>query len=156
MVMSWIWLALILVATICAAITGRGNELAAATVDGAQKAVTLALSMTGSLCLWSGVGELMEAVGITSMLSKLLRPLLHRIFPGSKSDPRLANTLSGNICANILGLGNAGSKANGQQNFTGCRHQRTVPTGGTEHSIHSAHSGKCSSNPTIQRLPDTL
>ena len=107
MVMSWIWLALILVATICAAITGRGNELAAATVDGAQKAVTLALSMTGSLCLWSGVGELMEAVGITSMLSKLLRPLLHRIFPGSKSDPRLANALSGNICANILGLGNA-------------------------------------------------
>ena len=41
------------------------------------------------------------------MLSKLLRPLLHRIFPGSKKDPALGQDLSANICANILGLGNA-------------------------------------------------
>ena len=65
------------------------------------------LSLGGSLCLWSGVGRLMEAVGITGMLSRLLRPFLHRVFPESKQDPLLAQSLSGNICANFLGLGNA-------------------------------------------------
>ena len=41
------------------------------------------------------------------MLSKLLKPLLARLFPSSKSDQQLAGNLSANICANFLGLGNA-------------------------------------------------
>ena len=42
-----------------------------------------------------------------SFLSKLLAPLLYRIFPAARHDPPLAAALSGNICANFLGLGNA-------------------------------------------------
>jgi spore maturation protein A len=49
----------------------------------------------------------MEKIGITAYLSRLLRPLLHLVFPGAKKDPVLANSLSANICANFLGLGNA-------------------------------------------------
>ena len=41
------------------------------------------------------------------MLSRLLRPLLHRVFPSTKEDAALAESLSANICANFLGLGNA-------------------------------------------------
>ena len=35
------------------------------------------------------------------------RPLLHRVFPSTKEDAALAESLSANICANFLGLGNA-------------------------------------------------
>ena len=49
----------------------------------------------------------MEHAGITRMLSRLLRPLLHRVFPSTKEDAALAGSLSANICANFLGLGNA-------------------------------------------------
>ena len=63
--------------------------------------------MAGALCLWSGVGKLMEAAGLTGMLARLLSPLLRRLFPSTKTDPALAGDLSANICANILGLGNA-------------------------------------------------
>jgi spore maturation protein A len=49
----------------------------------------------------------MEKAGLTVTLSRLLRPLLHRIFPGTKKDPILSGCLSANICANFLGLGNA-------------------------------------------------
>jgi spore maturation protein A len=49
----------------------------------------------------------MEAAGLTAALAKPLRPLLRRIFPGTKSDPVLEGHLCGNICANLLGLGNA-------------------------------------------------
>lgn len=107
MVMSWIWTGMILVSILCSVFTGVSQSLASAALQGAQAGVTLAVSLAGSLCLWSGVGRLMEATGITAMLSRLLRPVLRRVFPSTGTDPLLAGDLSGNLCANFLGLGNA-------------------------------------------------
>ena len=107
MVMGWIWTGMVLISVLFAMVTGNGSGLAAASLQGAQAGVTLAISMAGAVCLWSGVGKLLEHTGITRALSRLLRPLLHRVFPGTKTDPVLAGKLSANICANFLGLGNA-------------------------------------------------
>ena len=81
--------------------------MAGAVPEGARAGVELALTLMGSLVLWTGVGKLLEAGGVTQWLSRLLSPLLRRIFPSTKQDPELAGALSGNICANFLGLGNA-------------------------------------------------
>ena len=107
MVMSWIWTGMIAISIMAAIITGRGSALASAVAQGAQSGITLVISMAGAICLWTGAGKLMEHAGFTGFLSKLLRPLLHRLFPTSKKDPSLACSLSANICANFLGLGNA-------------------------------------------------
>lgn len=107
MFMSWIWTGFIFVSILCSFFQGTGGALAASVVQGAQAGITLAISMAGALCLWSGAGALMEAAGITALLSRFLAPVLGRLFPGTKSDPRLANSLSANVCANLLGLGNA-------------------------------------------------
>ena len=107
MVMSWILCVIFGISWICSIFSGTGAALAAAIPTGAQAGITLALSMAGSICLWTGVGHLMEKIGLTAALSRLLSPLLHRLFPSTKHDPLLAGDLSGNICANILGLGNA-------------------------------------------------
>lgn len=107
MVMSRIFSGIVLVSVFCAVLTGSGSALAAAIAQGAQAGITLALSIAGSLCLWTGVGRLLEHAGITGMLSGFLRPVLSRVFPGTKKDPILARELSGNICANFFGLGNA-------------------------------------------------
>lgn len=105
--MSWIYCAILLTSVLFAAVTGNRTELAAAVPQGAQAGLTLALSIGGSMCLWSGVGNLMDKIGATASLSRCLRPILRRLFPSTQTDPVLANTLSANICANILGLGNA-------------------------------------------------
>ena len=107
MVMSWIWTGICGISILCALLLGNGAALAASTLQGAQAAVTLAISMAGAVCLWSGVGKLMEAAGITALLARLFRPLLHRLFPSCRRDTVLAGCLSANICANFLGLGNA-------------------------------------------------
>ncbi len=107
MVMSLIWTILLLVSLLFSLVGGRGQALASAVMTGVQSGVTLAISLTGSICLWSGAGKLMTHLGLTERLSRLLRPLLHRLFPDTKGDPRLAGSLSANICANLLGLGNA-------------------------------------------------
>lgn len=107
MLMSWIWIGLVQISILAAAVLGRGEALAAAVLEGAQKGVELAFGMAGALCLWSGAGAVMDRAGITEMLSRLLAPLLHRLFPDTKKDPALAGCLSANICTNLLGLGNA-------------------------------------------------
>ena len=107
MVMSWIWTGILLVSIVFALLTGNSGALAAAVPQGAQAGITLAISIAGSICLWTGVGKLMEKSGVTAFLAKLLRPVLYRLFPETKKDAVLAGTLSANVCANILGLGNA-------------------------------------------------
>jgi len=107
LVMSFIFTGIAGIAVLAAVLFGRGAQLAAAIPAGAQAGVTLAVSLAGSICLWTGVGKLMEAAGFTHLLSRLLKPFLSRVFPGTKKDRVLAGHLSANICANFLGLGNA-------------------------------------------------
>ena len=107
MVMSWIWTGILAVSVICSMLLGNGAQLSASVISGAQSGITLAISIAGSICLWTGVGKLMEGARITQLLSKLMRPLLNFLFPSSRKDPTLRQKLSANIRANILGLGNA-------------------------------------------------
>ena len=98
---------LLVISLVSSLFTGNGGALAAAIPTGAQAGITLALSMAGSICLWTGVGRLMERAGFTRFLSRLLRPLLGILFPSTAEDFQLSGFISANICANILGLGNA-------------------------------------------------
>lgn len=107
MLMSYIWTGMLVFSLIAAMLTGNGGALAGAVSQGAQAGITLIVSLAGSICLWTGVGRLMEKAGITRWLSRLLRPVLGRLFPSTREDPQLAGHLSANVCANFLGLGNA-------------------------------------------------
>lgn len=107
MIMSVIWTGMILLSILCACATGNIQSLSSAALSGAQSGVMLGLSMAGSLCLWAGVGALLNAGGITDLLSKAAMPLLQRVFPSAKGNRKLSAALCGNIAANFLGLGNA-------------------------------------------------
>ena len=65
MVMSWVWTSILAISVVCAVILDRGAQLGAAVLNGAQSGITLAISIAGSICLWTGVGKLMEHAGIT-------------------------------------------------------------------------------------------
>ena len=107
MTMSYVWTGILLVSLLASLVFGNGAALSAAVQKGAQAGVTLAISIGGSICLWTGVGKLMEFSGITEVLSKVFAPLLGLIFPKTKTDRQAKEYLSANVCANLLGLGNA-------------------------------------------------
>ena len=65
MVMSWIWTGMVAVSFLAAAFLGNGGALSAAIPKGAQEGFLLAVSLAGSICLWTGVGKLMEYAGLT-------------------------------------------------------------------------------------------
>lgn len=107
MAMAVIWTGMILVSVVCGLLTGRGPEVAAAAMEGAQAAVELCISMLGVLCLWMGVMEVMRRCGLAEKLSRLLRPLLCFLYPSFRKDKGVMDSISANFSANLLGLGNA-------------------------------------------------
>lgn len=107
MVMSWVFTVMIFLSVAGSLYLGTGSALSSSVATGAQTGLSLAISIGGSVCLWSGVGALMEKTGISAAVSTVFRPLLGRIFPSTRKDAYLENRLSANVCANLLGLGNA-------------------------------------------------
>ncbi len=107
MAMALIWTAMVVGSIICGLMTGNGPAVAAAALDGAAAAVELCLTMAGVLCLWMGVMEIMKRTGLSEGLSRLLRPVLRLLYPEFSSDREVMDSISANVSANLLGLGNA-------------------------------------------------
>ena len=107
MLLSYVWIIMVILSIFCSILTGRTAQTGSAALLGAQNGVTLALSLCGSLCLWSGFAKLTEKSGLARRFSALLRPLLSRLFPEASRDPSALQDLCGNLTANFLGLGNA-------------------------------------------------
>ena len=86
MAMAVIWTGMVVVSILCALAQGNGSQVAAAAMEGAGAAVELCLSMAGVLCLWMGVMEVMRRSGLAEGLSRLLRPVLKRLYPDFARD----------------------------------------------------------------------
>ena len=56
-------------------------ELAAGMIDTAADSVTLALGLVGAMALFLGLMKVAEAGGLLTIIAKLLRPLMVRLFP---------------------------------------------------------------------------
>ena len=107
MAMSYIWTGMVLVSIVFSLVNGAGGALSKAVVDGAQAGVTLLLSMAGAICLWSGLGQVMERSALNRWIARGLMPVIGRLFPTARRDEQAGNMIAANVCANLLGLGNA-------------------------------------------------
>jgi len=70
-------------------------------------AVTLAISLAGVICLWSGIMRVAQSSGLTEVLAKAFTPLLKRLFNGIDEKGKALQYIVLNLTANLLGLGNA-------------------------------------------------
>ena len=111
MLFSLIIVIMVLFSLVFGILNGSITALAPAALEGAKDAVTLCLTLCGMICLWSGVMELMRRSGLSEKLSKLLRPVLTRLYPTAAKERETLDALSSNVSANLLGLGNAATPA---------------------------------------------
>ena len=107
MAMAWVWTLMVTASVVFGLINGTVGAVGNAALEGAAAAVELCLHMAGVLCLWSGVMGVMRACGLAEALGRLFRPVLSRLLPRASRDPETLEALSGNVSANLLGLGNA-------------------------------------------------
>lgn len=83
------------------------NAIAAAALDFAETAVTLALGLIGGLGLWMGLLKIAEASGLLYVLVRWTQPLIRWFFPSVPKDHPALGMIVLNLSANVLGLGNA-------------------------------------------------
>lgn len=107
MTMTYLWTGMIFCSVLFSLLQGTTQEVAKASLEGATTAVELCLSMTGTICLWSGVMEVLRQCGLSQRLARGMEPLLKRLYPETKKDQRTLENISANVSANLLGLGNA-------------------------------------------------
>ena len=105
--MAFIWTGMVALSVLFGIVNETLPAVAAGALEGAGAAVTLSLSMLGVISLWSGVMELVRRGGVSAKLSRLLRPLLGRLFPENRDNAEAMEAVSANVSANLLGLGNA-------------------------------------------------
>ncbi|WP_343633021.1 nucleoside recognition domain-containing protein [Fluviicola sp.] len=77
----------------------------------AETAFTLAIGMTGILCLWMGLMKIGEDSGAVTVMSKLVNPLFSKLFPEVPKNHPAMGSIMLNFSANMLGLDNAATPA---------------------------------------------
>ena len=105
--MKWVFCILILSSIVFAVISGDVGEVSEAALRESNNAVTLAISLAGIICLWSGVMKVAQKSGLTHLLAAAFKPLLTRIFKGIDAKGKSMQFIVLNLTANLLGLGNA-------------------------------------------------
>jgi spore maturation protein SpmA len=83
------------------------EALSSAMVDSAGGAVELAIGLVGVMTLFLGLMKVAEAGGMLTILARLIRPLMVRLFPDVPADHPAMGAMILNLSANALGLGNA-------------------------------------------------
>jgi len=116
--MNWIFLGIVLIAFGAAAWRQLGHlpaegvkapmeALSGAMISSASGAVELAIGLVGVMTLFLGLMKVAEAGGLLTIIARLIRPLMTRLFPEVPPDHPAMGAMILNMSANALGLGNA-------------------------------------------------
>jgi len=81
--------------------------LSTAMIKSAGGAVELAIGLVGVMALFLGLMKVAEAGGMLTILARLIRPLMVRLFPDVPAEHPAMGAMILNLSANMLGLGNA-------------------------------------------------
>jgi spore maturation protein SpmA len=106
--LNFIWLGLLAVGVLVAGITGRLDAINQGALNAAKSAVMdVALPLSGAMTLWLGMMRLAEKSGLVQQFSKLIRPILSRLFSDIPADHPALGSMVMNMAANMLGVSNA-------------------------------------------------
>ena len=83
------------------------ESLSRSMVESASGSVELALGLVGVMTLFLGLMKVAEAGGMLTILARLIRPLMVRLFPNVPPEHAAMGSMILNMSANALGLGNA-------------------------------------------------
>lgn len=102
-----IWPFFIIVAFAFAIYTGNISNVNTAIFSSAEQTVSLCVTLLGTMCLWNGIMKIACKTSIVKKLTKVLTPIMKKLFPDIKRQDKVHEEISMNIIANIMGLGNA-------------------------------------------------
>ena len=105
--LNWIFLLLIVAATVTGALSGTMGAVSERRIDAAKAAVELALGLLGQMAQWLGDMQVLQDAGLMRVIARALEPIMSRLFPDVPVEHPAMGAMIMNIAANMLGLGNA-------------------------------------------------
>ncbi len=105
--MNAVFIAIVVIAFVVAALTSSMETVSQSALDGAANSVTLAISLIGYMALFLGLMKVAEDGGLLRILARAIRPIMVRLFPDVPPEHPAMGAMIMNIAANMLGLTNA-------------------------------------------------
>ncbi len=102
--MNILFTCIFLIATLLLLFLSPENFLTAL-LDGASKSGTICVSLLSTYAVWLGLMKVWEDSGVSRGISKLLKPLVKKLF--KTEDEQTLNALSMNMSVNLLGISGA-------------------------------------------------
>ena len=109
--LNYLWAGMLLFGIAYGAFHGRLPELTEAALSSVKEAVTLCITMTGVMSLWTGLMEIAEKSGVIRQAAKLIEPFIQLMFPELPENHKAREHITTNMIANIFGLGWAATPA---------------------------------------------
>ena len=106
-VVNAVWLVLIVGGIIVSGLHHNMLPVTEGIVTGTEKAVEVAFGFIGMMALWLGIARIAEESGLMQAFSRLLSPIVSRLFPGIPANHPALGSMVMNMVANILGMGSA-------------------------------------------------
>ncbi len=119
-----VWPIFIIISIIFAFLSGNLKELNNSIFESTNTAVSLCITLVGTMCLWSGIMQIASKTSAMKKITNFLRPIMKLLFPKLKKDSKLYQEISMNMVANILGLGNAATPLRNKSNAIDARRKR--------------------------------
>jgi spore maturation protein A len=102
-----LWFGMILTSVVVGIHQGRLDDVVTAVTASAKTGCEIALGLAGVMSLWLGLMAIATESGLVRLFSRLLKPILRRLFPDVPVDHPAMGAMGLNIAANMLGLSNA-------------------------------------------------
>lgn len=111
-----LWPTFIIVSVIFAILSGNIKELNSSIFESTELAVSLCITLLGTMCLWNGIMQIASKTSVIKKITNFLKPIMKLLFPNIKNDSNVYEEISMNMVANILGLGNAATPLRNKSN----------------------------------------
>ena len=105
--MNFVWTFIVCLSLIVSLFLGFPENVIQNGVSGAGDAVSILISLAGTMCFWSGILRIAEKGGAAQKCKRLLSPIINRLFPKTAHKDKITM----NIIANLFGTGNAATPA---------------------------------------------
>lgn len=109
--LNLLWSGMLLLGILWSFFTGNTQAVTDGILEGASEAISLCITMLGTISMWSGFLHIAEISGLLEKLSKKMKPFLRLLFQDLPENHPVNDYLCTNILANVFGLGWAATPA---------------------------------------------
>lgn len=102
-----IWASFIIIGITYSILTNNTELISTEIIKGAETTLNMITKIFPVMALWLGIMKIAEVSNLLKKISKLLSPIMKKIFPEIPENHESISLITTNVVANLFGLGNA-------------------------------------------------